>query len=349
VKLATLVSMARTGDLQLHLRIQRVLNPVYRAFFLSGAASHGVLARLARGPVSFEALAADVAPAPDAHRRLSAWLRVGLALGELRLGPDGYDLRGKLAKQLADPANDAFAALLEEAVTLDRELLIGTPSRLASDQELTLADQQKYGRMVARSSRVLEPYVFEALAGVVPAEGEFRILDVGCGAGGYLRFCAARNTQSTAIGLELQSDVAALAQDNVRKWRLEERVSIETGDIRTRAIEPLFDLITLHNNIYYFPVEDRVDLLARLRGSLKANGRVLITTACQDGQPAIEILNLWAESTKGCGPLPKVTEMVSQLRSAGFTAVHSKRLTPGYNYRSFTGKNESTSRSGCPS
>ncbi len=348
MKLATLVSIARTGELQLHLRIQRLLNPVYRAFFLHGASSHGVLARLARGPVSFEALAADFAPAPNARRRLTAWLRVGLALGELSLGPDGYDLRGKLAKQLADPANDAFAALLEEAVTLDRELLICTPSLAASDNESTLADQQKYGRMVARSSRVLEPYVFEALAGVLPTEGGFRLLDAGCGAGGYLRFCAARNTQLTAIGLELQPDVAALAQDNLRKWHLEERVSIETGDIRNRAVEPVFDLVTLHNNIYYFPVEDRVDLLARLRDSLKTNGRVLITTACQDGQPAIEILNLWAESTKGCGALPKATEMLSQFRSAGFTAVHSKRLIPGYNYRSFIGTKESTSRSGCP-
>ncbi len=288
MKLTTLLSMAKSGQLQLQLGVQRLLNPVYRAFFISAAASSGVLRKLAQGPVGFETLAEEFAPNQDTRNWLAAWLRVGVALGELSLGPSGYRLRRRLAKQLADPENDALAALLEEAITLDRELLMRTPALLARGQKLKFADQQEYGPLVARSSRVFEPFVFEALDDFIPTRGQFRMLEIGCGAAGYIRYAAARNNLLTAVGLELQPQVAKLARENIRKWRLQERVSIEVGDARERAVEPIFDLVTLHNNIYYFAVESRVEVLFRLKSFLKPNGRVLITTACQDGHPGIE-------------------------------------------------------------
>jgi len=45
----------------------------------------------------------------------------------------------------------------------------------------------------------------------------------------YIRPAAARNPELTAVGLELRPGVAAMARDN---------------------------LATLHNNIYYFPVDE---------------------------------------------------------------------------------------------
>jgi len=41
--------------------------------------------------------------------------------------------------------------------------------------------------------------------------------------------------------------------------------------------------MTLHDNVYYFPVDARVDLLRRFLGLLKPGGQLLITSGCQDG------------------------------------------------------------------
>src|SRR5262245_51121016 len=43
--------------------------------------------------------------------------------------------------------------------------------------------------------------------------------------------------QLTALGLELQADVANLARENVAAWNLTSRVTIEVGDIMLRRPE----------------------------------------------------------------------------------------------------------------
>ena len=47
-------------------------------------------------------------------------------------------------------------------------------------------------------------------------------------------------------------------------WGLEGRVKVEDGDFRAKATGELFDIGTLYNNIYYFPVEERVALFERI-------------------------------------------------------------------------------------
>jgi cyclopropane fatty-acyl-phospholipid synthase-like methyltransferase len=142
-----------------------------------------------------------------------------------------------------------------------------------------------------------------------------------------------------AIGLELQPGVAMFAQENLARWGLSDRARVEVRDIRDRTPEPAFDLVTLHNNIYYFPVQSRVGVLAHARSFLKPSGRILLTTACQTEDVALAFLNLWAAMTEGCGRAPTVDELVEQLAQAGFSRVRSKSLIPFVGYYSFTGTN----------
>ena len=53
-----------------------------------------------------------------------------------------------------------------------------------------------------------------------------------------------------------------------------------------RAAEPAFDLATLHNNIYYFPVAERVSLLRHVRGFLRPGGRGAIVEPL--GNPVLD-------------------------------------------------------------
>jgi SAM-dependent methyltransferase len=332
----TLTELWRRGQLRLLLRATRLATPYYRVAWLAAASRAGLLQRLADGAVPLDRLALYFAPDAGDSDGLRSWLDMGVQLRELEHRNGAYALRGFLARKLADPDNDAIAAILEEVATLHHRLLLETPERLQSGRRFTLDDQD--GVLIARSSRVIEPFVQEAIDDALPAHGALRLLEVGAGTGTHIRYAAGRNPQLTALGLELQPQVAELANQNLREWGLAERAAVDKGDVRERTPEAAFDLVTLHNNIYYFPVEERPALLGHLRGFLAPGGRLLLTTGCAGGGPAMQALDIWSANTDGCGRLPQVDEMEGQLREAGFRDVRSRRLMPGESYFGFQGR-----------
>jgi SAM-dependent methyltransferase len=332
---STFFNLWRSGQLGLPMRLMRLMQPVYRAAFLAAAAKQGILRRLAAGPVPLPQLAGDLTSDLIGKEALEAWLQVGVQAGELQVDGQGYSLRGKLARELAQDKNDAWAAFLEEGINLHYNLLRELPERLRENRLFTLNDQD--GELIARSSRLMEPLVFRAIDGVVPPSGPVRLLELGCGSGTYIRHAAQRNPELQALGIELQPEVAEMARGNLEAWGLTPRAAVETGDLRDFSPEPVYDVATLHNNIYYFPTDERVAVLAHLRGFLKPGGRLLLTTSCRGGSIFVGLLNLWGAATAGCGPLPLPTEMQGQFRQAGFQAVTAKKLYPFETYFAFVG------------
>jgi SAM-dependent methyltransferase len=150
-----------------------------------------------------------------------------------------------------------------------------------------------------------------------------------------MRHAAERNPGLTALGLELQPDVAARATENVKAWGLQSRIAVEACDVRAREPVAEFDVATLNNDIYYFPVGERARVLAHVRKFLRPGGRLLVTTACRGGNPGMTVLNLWGAATEGAGRLPDVDEMQRQLGEAGFAGVRTLRLIPGQAYYAF--------------
>ena len=193
--------------------------------------------------------------------------------------------------------------------------------------------------MIARSSRLSEPFIREALADVLPTHGPAKLLEIGCGTAAYIHYAALQNPELTALGIELQADAGALAIDNIDRWKLGDRVSIEVADIREKSGDASFDIATLHQNIYYFPVIERTGLLGHVRSFLKGGGRVLLTTLCQGGSSTAEVLDLWGALTANCGRLPTPNEMVGQMKEAGFNNVEAKCIIPGESFHAFVGTN----------
>ena len=93
--------------------------------------------------------------------------------------------------------------------------------------------------------------------------------------------CAASaNPQATGIGIDLQKDVIAKTSERLVEWGLAPRFRVRYADIRQTCAETTgpFDLITLYNNIYYFPETERVRLLVSLRERLKPGGKLAVVS-----------------------------------------------------------------------
>src|SRR4029450_9982380 len=102
------------------------------------------------------------------------------------------------------------------------------------------------------------------------------MLEVGCGSGIYLHHAACANPQATGIGIDLQKDVIAETSKRLVEWGVAPRFRVVPGELRQACAGKTgpFDLITLYNNIYYFPDTERVRLLVSLRERLKPGGKL---------------------------------------------------------------------------
>ena len=327
-----LLRLARDGRLSALLGVGAGLKPFYKLTFLGAAGSSGVLARLSSGPASFDALAEFLGVAGPGREALEAWLQMGVRLKLLNLDRRGYSLRG-LARLLVRPENDAALAMVEEVAGLHHKLIAETLPKIRRGELWTLADQD--GTLIARSSRVLEDFQAEAIRRTFPSHGSLRLLEIGCGSGIYLRYAANHNPNLTAVGVELQPEVAEVARTNLQGWGVADRVRVEDGDIRAQHPGDPFDIATLYNNVYYVPVHERVELFQHIARFLRPGGFLLVTTLCQGGSVGAEALNLWSAATRGAGRLPGESELVDQLRSAGYPKVTTINLLPGDRFVAF--------------
>ena len=338
MNIKTFASLMKGGKALLLLRFKKLFACFYRLCFFASMADSVILEQLSRGPVSVGDLGADFAKNPSFRNATEAWLGLGVRLGLLKKDDEGYSLRGFLAKKLAAPENDAIRALVREVASLHHLYITQTPVKLEQGLLWNLAEQHsEYGDIIARSSRTLEPFLFEAIDRIFPESDAIRLLEVGCGYAGYIIYAADRHSGLNAVGLELDAHVAETARRNVQTRGLQDRVTIIVADVRNYRTAELFDMLTLYNNIYYFPVEERIELFKHLRGLLKPNGRILLTTGCMNGGIEFELVNLIHATTKGWGRLPDKDEMLQQLSAAGFERNSAINLLPGDKYYAFTG------------
>lgn len=338
MNLKTFASLMKGSKILVLLRFKLMFSSFYRLSFFASMVDTVILERLARGPVTAESLLEDIGNDPSLRHAIESWLGLGVRLGMLKKSNKKYCLRGFLAKRLARPENDAIRALVREVASLHHFYIMQTPAKLARNDLWTASDQyNEHADFVARSSRNLEPFLFEFIDRFFPGSGSGRLLEVGCGHAGYIMYALGRNRDLSAIGLELDPQVAESARNAVRVRGLEDRVTILAQDVREFHTHEQFDILTLYNNIYYFPVEERVKLLKYLKHLLKPNGRIVITTGCVNGSIEFELVNLIHASTRGWGRLPDREEMLHQMFEAGFERNSAIDLLPGSKYYAFTG------------
>ena len=304
----------------------RDFRPFVRLHFLAAAFECGLLRSL-RTPSTREELVRTLAVRRP--ELFDALLDLGVSVGELSLRDGRYALRGGRSKLIASDAGDPFAALAQEWVRYDNAVFRDLPPRL---QGGPLGDYLgPTATIVARSSRILEPFIAAFVRERVTQRRPRRLLDVGCGSGAYLIHAGLADGDLTGTGLDIKPAVVAQARANVSSHGLAERFDVIVADVRAppSSIRPPFDLITLINNVYYFAPDERPGLFARLRSWLTPGGALVVVAATRDGGATIRAFDLVLRSTEGCWPLPDRGALSQHLRAAGFSQVRWERLALG--------------------
>lgn len=326
--------MIKENKLFLLLKLGKAFEPFYRLNYASSAASSGFLEVFSNGSVTFDEIQSSFANNKKSQDMLMAWLQLGIKLKELKKNGNKYELSG-FSEKLSLPEYDAYNATVQEVVAIHHKLISKTPEIIQTSEKWNFEDHD--GSLVARSSRTLEPFVFETIESYYPTSGKVDLLEIGCGAAVYLKHAALLNNDLNAVGLELQKSVFQMAVENINQWGLNNRISIKCEDIRSFEERKDFDVASLYNNIYYFDIQERIKLFNKIKTLLKPGGIIVITSGCQGGSPIIEMLNLWCVTTKGHDRLPSEKELLNQLVESGFKSVKSKQLIPGDQFFSFVG------------
>jgi 2-polyprenyl-3-methyl-5-hydroxy-6-metoxy-1,4-benzoquinol methylase len=261
---------------------------------------------------------------------LDALLDVGLSIKELAYKNGLYSIAGKRSKAIAGKEGDMLAAMIQANITYYSSVYRSAADRMRGAPLGN--DLEKIGGLVARFSKIGEPFIKSFIKDIVIGKDSIRILDVGCGSGIFLQSIFNANQTASGIGIDMDEMVVKQAQKNIEKWGLNDRFRIIVGDILVppNSLEGSFDLITLFNILYYFPSEERLELLRRLRSMLAPHGTIAIAMNLQSrgSDLAAANLNMVNVSLKGLTPLPNLDEITMQLKDSGFNNIRAHILIP---------------------
>lgn len=320
-------------------RIMGDLHALLRMQFLYAAVESGLLEAL-RTPATRDELVHQLAvKRPEI---LDALLDVGLALKELSYQDTRYRIIGKRSLSLQERNGDTFAAIVQASVTYYNSVFLRATDRMRGAPSGHYLEE--IGGIVARASRLTEPFVCGFVRDLVKGKGALRFLDIGCGSGIALQTARAANPHVTGIGIDMDRASVRQARDNLDAWGIGKHFEIIAGDIRfpPARFAGYFDVIHLASIVYYFTVEERLALFQSLHAMLTPGGTIAIASTMQGNgtDAAAATLNLATSSMVGCTPLPGLDDLTAQLQESGFGNTHISRLIPGAAFYGITARRD---------
>ena len=100
-----------------------------------------------------------------------------------------------------------------------------------------------------------------------------RLLDAGCGPGGFLRWAVDHGSFATAAGVDIGADAIVLARERVPE------ADLRTGELRALPFpDASFDLVVTNDVLQHVPETDVAESLRELRRLLAPDGTLLVHT-----------------------------------------------------------------------
>ena len=160
-------------------------------------------------------------------------------------------------------------------------------------------------------------------------ESPQRVLDIGCGSGAYLRHMLEAAPTATGLGIDRDAGAIRVASDLLDPLRAEGRCELRQGDIAELAEElGDFNLVTLLNNIYYWPPERRSETLRTIRTVIAPDGVLMLATATTHGHAFNRHLDLMVRVNTSSHPLPTRDEISVDLADAGYVDIETVQPLP---------------------
>ncbi len=262
---------------------------------------------------------------------LDAILDVGVSIGELSLKNGLYQLKGRISKTVITDKGEAVGALIQANATYYNSAYRELADRMKGGP---LSDNlANIGALVAILAKIQEPLIEDFIHYTVKGDKPTNILEIGCGSGAFMKTAFNVNKNTTGIGIDFDGAVVEQAKSNMEKWGLSSHFNILQGDIRTFNFDDYedFDLITLYNLIYYFTIEERYQLIKKLKSNLSPKGKIAVVIAVQSKykDPTSANLNLANCSLEGLTPLPELNSLEKLFKDSGLHTVEINRIIPG--------------------
>jgi predicted O-methyltransferase YrrM len=235
----------------------------------------GLFAALGAGPLPAVDLAAKLGTDPRATRILCDAL-ASLAL--LDKSDDVYsnsELTGEFL--LPESPKSRSAMLLHAAKLYERwsklydVVRTGQPVPEEEIDTRLRGDGRDFARAMADVGRLAA----ESACEVLDLSAVRRLLDVGGGPGVYALAFARSHSQLQAVILDSQESLE-VAQANIARQNLEDRVSTRVGDAFVDDLGGPYDFIFISNLIHIYAKEENRHLLTRCAEALEPGGRLAI-------------------------------------------------------------------------
>lgn len=222
--------------------------------------------------------------------------------------------------------NYGLEALYKEFVLYWGPTFSQLPQLITREAARPNMESEMENELISRASRASEVFVWPLLKAKCEKENWQRILDVGCGEGFFLKKFMQEFPRIKGLGIDINPAVVERAQAQANPYS--ERLKIELGDILD-CPDPLekYDCCLLNNNIYYFPREQRVEILARIKTWLVPGGRIGILTALRGEASSVpfiqthipqNLMSFFLACHDGFDGLPYESEITKLLEDAGF-------------------------------
>jgi SAM-dependent methyltransferase len=273
-----------------------------------------------------------------AHELVLSWARALHAQGWLRREGGSYQIAPVLEWLLDAPEAAALHALIDEAVQSFAPRLAELPELMKGIGRPERGDGKRPAR-AATMTVLLERPAMRALLRVPGASHARRILDVGCGPGGYLVALLSRRRDAQGVGVERDPEVAEQARHRLREADLARRAEIRTGDFMTLDLpRGSFDLVTFNHNLHHFSEAAYAAVVRRVRERLVAGGVLAVQTWAVTEHPLSRWLGLAAGAAlidlvlrlqRDPEGLPDPALLHRALRAGGFEATGEVRVLPG--------------------
>jgi cyclopropane fatty-acyl-phospholipid synthase-like methyltransferase len=248
---------------------------------------------------------------------LVRWVEVGGVIGYLK---QRSKQRYQTVKRFMLPSSKnnprSTGVLLKEMMELHIPTLIKYPKMMQEDKKESF-NQNKHGMVVAQTSSLLEQLAVPRVMKVMKKANPKRVVDVGCGSGGYLLKLSKKFPKAAMLGIELNEDVAEEAKRNCRE---QEQIEILCKDVQEWRPESKVDFVMLNNILHYISPKKRITLFKNINDWLNRKGTLSVVTPIyksKQGGQFSSVFNSFFTAFDNLYPLPSEDDLEELARQAG--------------------------------